>query len=146
MMNANEKNLSARQLVVSGQVQGVGFRPFIYRLATSHNLTGWVRNCVGVVEINVQGQSEHVETFIEEIFDKKPPLAKPELESEIATDIGDFDTFKILKSQEKGEVRISVPADLFLCYEKIRFYNYFCTKYFDHPQLYTLQHYDHIFF
>ncbi len=42
---------SARQIFLSGQVQGVGFRPFIYRLAIKHELTGWVRNCVGIVEI-----------------------------------------------------------------------------------------------
>ena len=42
--------LQARALTISGQVQGVGFRPFIYRLARQHELTGWVRNNVGTVE------------------------------------------------------------------------------------------------
>jgi hydrogenase maturation protein HypF len=108
---------SARHVVLSGQVQGVGFRPFIYRLAVEHKLTGWVRNCVGVVEICVQGQSQNLENFLLDIFTKKPPLAKPKLESDKQTDVGEFETFRILQSQAQvqGEAHISVPADLFLC-------------------------------
>ncbi|NOQ87359.1 MAG: carbamoyltransferase HypF [Gammaproteobacteria bacterium] len=107
--------LSARQIVLSGQVQGVGFRPFIYRIATKHKLTGWVRNCVGIVEIHVQGQSKDLKNFVSDIFAKKPPLAKPELESDRLADIGEFDSFSILQSQSQGDARISVPTDLFLC-------------------------------
>ena len=40
---------------VHGVVQGVGFRPFVYRLATTHQLHGWVRNTSGRVEIEVEG-------------------------------------------------------------------------------------------
>jgi hydrogenase maturation protein HypF len=107
--------LSARQIVISGQVQGVGFRPFIYRLAVQHELTGWVRNCVGIVEIFVQGKSQNLENFLTDIFTKKPPLAKPRLESSKQTDIREFETFSILPSQVQGEAHISVPTDLFLC-------------------------------
>ena len=96
---------SARHVVLSGQVQGVGFRPFIYRLAVEHKLTGWVRNCVGVVEIFVQGQSQNLENFLLDIFTKKPPLAKPKLESDKQTDIGRFETFSILQSQARGSGR-----------------------------------------
>ena len=106
---------SARLIVLSGQVQGVGFRPFIYRLASEHELTGWVRNCVGIVEIHVQGQPQNLENFLNDIFAKKPPLAKPKLESDKQTDPGEFKNFSILQSQEQGEGHISVPADLFLC-------------------------------
>ena len=107
--------ISARQIVLSGQVQGVGFRPFIYRLASELELTGWVRNCVGVVEIFVQGQPQNLDNFLNDIFANKPPLAKPRLESDQQTDPGEFKTFSILQSQSQGDARISVPADLFLC-------------------------------
>jgi len=110
-----DAELSARQIILSGQVQGVGFRPFIYRLASEHDLTGWVRNCVGIVEIHVQGQTQDLNNFTSEIFKKKPSLARPELESDKQSDVGDFDTFSILQSQSLGEARISVPTDLFLC-------------------------------
>jgi len=107
--------MSARKIVLSGQVQGVGFRPFIYRLATAHNLTGWVKNCVGTVEIFVQGRPENLQDFFTDIFDKRPPLAKPELESDKQAVVETFDAFNILQSQNQGEARISVPSDLFLC-------------------------------
>ena len=111
----NVTETSARQIVLSGQVQGVGFRPFIYRIATKHKLTGWVRNCVGIVEIHVQGHPQNLKNFLSDIFAKKPPLAKPELESDRLADIGKFDAFSILQSQSQGDARISVPTDLFLC-------------------------------
>ncbi|MGA7801635.1 MAG: acylphosphatase, partial [Gammaproteobacteria bacterium] len=53
----------ARELLVGGQVQGVGFRPFIFRLAHSLRLSGWVRNEVGRVRIHVQGPPTAVEAF-----------------------------------------------------------------------------------
>jgi len=107
--------LSARQITLSGQVQGVGFRPFIYRLALEHQLAGWVRNCVGIVEIHVQGQSRNLDNFLSDIFAKKPSLAKPELISEQPAAIGDFTDFIILHSQSQGQPLIRVPTDLFLC-------------------------------
>lgn len=107
--------ISARLIVLSGQVQGVGFRPFIYRLAIEHELTGWVKNCVGTVEIHVQGLAQNLDDFLGGIFTKKPPLAKPKLESDKSVDLGVFESFSILQSQSQGEARISVPTDLFLC-------------------------------
>jgi hydrogenase maturation protein HypF len=106
---------AAKQLTLSGQVQGVGFRPFIYRIAVEHDLVGWVRNCVGIVEIRVQGRPQDLEKFIEDIFDRKPPLAKPKIESEKPVDVEAFDAFSILESQFNGIAQISVPTDLFLC-------------------------------
>jgi hydrogenase maturation protein HypF len=106
---------AARKLILSGQVQGVGFRPFIYRIALENNLTGWVRNCVGIVEVHVQGRSPDLDKFTSDIFEKTPSLARPEIESEEQADIGDFDSFNILQSQAQGAAHISVPADLFLC-------------------------------
>ena len=110
-----DAELSGRKIILSGQVQGVGFRPFIYRLAHEYELTGWVRNCVGVVEIHVQGQSSDLNNFVSDIFRKKPALAKPVLETDQSSDVGEFDSFSILQSQALGDARISVPADLFLC-------------------------------
>lgn len=106
---------TARKIVLSGQVQGVGFRPFIYRLATEHDLSGWIRNCVGMVEIHIQGQAQNLDGFIGDLFAKKPPLAKPVLESDADVDAEDFESFTILESRSKGETRISVPVDLYLC-------------------------------
>ena len=61
---------SARKLTLSGLVQGVGFRPFIYLLATQYNLTGWVKNCVGRVEIHVQGHDDALQDFVDDTADR----------------------------------------------------------------------------
>jgi hydrogenase maturation protein HypF len=109
------KTLSARQLLLSGHVQGVGFRPFIYRLARKHELAGWVRNRVGIVEIFVQGRPEKIDFFLREIFSNKPAIAKPKLETDISADIADIDSFSILHSEGQVAANNSVPSDLFLC-------------------------------
>ena len=106
---------SARLIVLSGKVQGVGFRPFIYNLALEHKLNGWVRNCVGIVEVHVQGEHENLKTFLSDIFDKKPAQAEPKLESRTSVEFAEIKSFSILKSEHQGEANISVPNDLFLC-------------------------------
>jgi hydrogenase maturation protein HypF len=108
-------NTRARHIVLSGKVQGVGFRPFIYRIATRYRLSGWVRNRVGLVEVHVQGRDENLEQFVNEIFSHAPPLAQPVLQSDADVDPGAFDEFVILQSLDQGEANISVPADLFTC-------------------------------
>jgi hydrogenase maturation protein HypF len=107
--------LIARKLVLSGQVQGVGFRPFIYRLANEFNLAGWVKNCIGVVEVQVQGEAACVDDFRRAIFDNKPSLADPVLDTDIEVDVTAIQSFRILPSAQQASTSISVPADLFLC-------------------------------
>lgn len=117
---ADSSNDSARRLVVSGKVQGVGFRPFVYRLAKQLHLTGWVRNRVGLVEIHVQGDSSGLDRFLTDLFLHAPPLAQPVLYSDANVDAGAFDHFDILQSDDHGEARISVPSDLFTCDDCLR--------------------------
>ncbi len=68
----------AARISVRGVVQGVGFRPFVYRLAHEHSLKGWVRNTSGNVEIEVEGDRERIRNFITDIEAKAPPLARIE--------------------------------------------------------------------
>ncbi|MGD9116255.1 MAG: carbamoyltransferase HypF [Dehalococcoidia bacterium] len=63
---------------VRGVVQGVGFRPFIYRLASKHELKGRVRNTSGSVEIEAEGDEARLNRFIDEIETKAPPMARIE--------------------------------------------------------------------
>ena len=58
---------SALRVDVRGLVQGVGFRPFVHRLAERHGLAGWVRNGGGRVEIEVEGNSRAIEIFLREL-------------------------------------------------------------------------------
>jgi hydrogenase maturation protein HypF len=64
-----------RAIVVRGIVQGVGFRPFVYNLATRLRLGGFVRNQTGTVLIEVEGESPALERFLAELAERPPPLA-----------------------------------------------------------------------
>jgi len=65
-----------RRLVITGQVQGVGFRPFIFRLAEELQLSGTVRNAPEGVVIEVQGQPKLVDQFARRVEREQPPLAR----------------------------------------------------------------------
>ncbi len=64
-----------RAILVSGVVQGVGFRPFVYGLASKHRLSGFVRNRVGTVEIEIEGPSASLDGFLYELEHNPPALA-----------------------------------------------------------------------
>jgi hydrogenase maturation protein HypF len=104
-----------RQWRVAGRVQGVGFRPFVYRLACKHGLTGWVQNCVGEVEIHTQGDSLSQDTFGAELIAAPPPLAQPQLVTVGQVSAEPFDDFSIRASDSGGRVHIHVPPDFFTC-------------------------------
>ena len=61
---------------ISGLVQGIGFRPFVYRIAVSHGLRGYVRNLGDAgVEIDVEGNRSSIEAFLVDLQEKRPPIA-----------------------------------------------------------------------
>ena len=64
----------AKKILTQGIVQGVGFRPYVYRLASELNLKGYVRNLGNVVEIILEG--DNVNQFIERLPKELPPIAK----------------------------------------------------------------------
>ena len=63
------------RISLHGAVQGVGFRPTVYRLATRLRLTGWVRNTSAGLEIEVEGSSEQLEVFVRELTIGRPGAA-----------------------------------------------------------------------
>jgi len=74
-MSTKPDRLSRRHLILSGIVQGVGFRPFVFRLASELGLSGWVRNSPAGVEVEIQGAAELVQRFEERLMSELPPLA-----------------------------------------------------------------------
>jgi len=68
--------VETKQILVEGIVQGVGFRPFVYRIATEASLNGYVRNLGNVVEIILQGSHQDMEEFLFNLQNKLPPIAK----------------------------------------------------------------------
>lgn len=105
------------RIVLSGHVQGVGFRPFVYRIAKEHGLTGQVQNRLGEVEVIACGDTISLKKFEEDLVSRSPPLSKPEIDSVVAVDAGPFTDFEITSSSVRADARIFVPADYFMCDE-----------------------------
>ncbi|HSW53051.1 MAG TPA: Sua5/YciO/YrdC/YwlC family protein, partial [Sulfuricaulis sp.] len=110
----------ALRLTVSGRVQGVGFRPFVYRLAHQFGLHGWVRNEAGTVEIWAQGTVAALEAFERALLEQAPPLARPRIISHSPAASQAFETFEILPSRADAPARIHVPPDYFACDDCLR--------------------------
>jgi hydrogenase maturation protein HypF len=107
----------AQRLRVGGRVQGVGFRPFVYRLARRLELGGWARNHGGEVDILVEGPADRLRAFRRALLSQAPPAAAPQLlDARPACSEGHHE-FRILPSTRDGESRIHIPADLFTCDE-----------------------------
>ncbi|MGE5637073.1 MAG: acylphosphatase, partial [Chloroflexota bacterium] len=103
---------------VTGIVQGVGFRPFIYRTATKHSLAGYVRNLGDAgVEILLEGTEQAINAFLHDLREKKPPLAQ--INSVITSSVqgnNKYQEFKIANSSDQVELAGSiVPPDVAIC-------------------------------
>lgn len=108
------------EIKVSGTVQGVGFRPFIYRIAVENRLVGYVRNRGDAsVEIVVEGKQHDVQNFLHELKTKRPALAHiHEITTNYGEDTNEFEKFSIVKSSENVELSGSViPPDVSICDE-----------------------------
>ena len=106
---------SGKKLKVTGVVQGVGFRPFVYRLARAHQLAGWVRNTSTCVEIEVEGASASLEQFIRQLATEAPNLAR--VEAVVARDAEPRGRsgFSILESRTQAATAALIPADVSTC-------------------------------
>lgn len=103
------------RLKVRGRVQGVGFRPFVRRLATTHGLVGWVRNDGAGVSIRIEGSEEATSLFLAELISRAPPASLPEIET---VEDASFDRFRDFAIHASGAGPLDtaiVPPDLFVC-------------------------------
>lgn len=107
--------LSQRKLQVTGVVQGVGFRPFVYRLARRHRLTGWVRNTSTCVEILVEGPPAALERFVRQIRTEAPALARVEAVLAVEAAPEGRVGFEILHSRPQPGTEALIPADVSTC-------------------------------
>lgn len=106
------------KIYVKGLVQGVGFRPFIYTIATQHHLKGYVLNLGDAgVEIVVEGEELDLNNFIRDIREKKPSVARID-DIDVFWDnaTNEFNEFRITKSDiRKLSVNSVIPTDLGIC-------------------------------
>jgi len=108
--------IERRRLLVTGVVQGVGFRPFVWRLAAEHRLGGSVANLGDAgVEIQAEGETAAVEAFARDLVEKKPLLARIEsVRAESLPPRGET-TFEIALSRRGGDGMGSLPPDVATC-------------------------------
>ena len=107
----------AQHITISGRVQGVGFRPFVYRLAQQHGITGWVRNVDGAVEIHAEGAPTQLRHFSDALLKEAPPLSAPGPLAVTACAPEHAEAFSIVDSQSNSAADIHLPADGFVCAE-----------------------------
>jgi len=114
-LEARERSISRRGVVVRGVVQGVGFRPFVYRLAQEENLSGFVGNDTDGVTIEVQGSVAGLDAFVARLGEEKPPLAR--IDSIAVSQMQTIEErgFRIVASEVLGRVTTGIPADAATC-------------------------------
>jgi len=103
------------QIEIKGLVQGVGFRPFIYRLANSYHLKGWVENRNDGVAIRVTCDKSILDQFINSIRHSAPPASNIESINFIQTDNEKFIDFQIVKSKTISNRITDVSPDIAVC-------------------------------
>jgi hydrogenase maturation protein HypF len=108
--------MNTSKVLVSGIVQGVGFRPTVYRIAKKLSLKGSIRNLGNIVEIILQGNKENILNFEETLYEELPPIAKIEnfnfkwIETNKI-----YEEFTILESADAYNGNSVIPADVGIC-------------------------------
>ena len=105
-----------RQIRIEGVVQGVGFRPFVYRLALANQLTGWVLNDSRGVLIEAEGEVSELENFVRLLQTTLPPLATiTELRQAPLPLLHDELEFVIRSSENYADHNIQIAPDSYVC-------------------------------
>ena len=126
--------MSERQakINITGRVQGVGFRPFIYRMAVRNNLLGYVINLGDAgVEIIVEGLSKNIEQFLVDVEENAPEVSEIEnIKTEYREYTGKYSNFIIDKSKITGKVASGIyPPDIGICPEYLKDMEYHYITY-----------------
>jgi len=116
-MKVNTVKKSCKRIIISGVVQGVGFRPFIHRLAQEMGISGYARNIGGGVEIVVKSDEDNTKRFVEKIEKRKPKgsridsIAVEDADNETVSD----NVFKIINSVGSKRTSKVIPPDICVC-------------------------------
>jgi hydrogenase maturation protein HypF len=111
---------SARLIKVRGVVQGVGFRPFVYRIATELHLKGWVLNGEEGVAIHVEGDDSILDEFLQRLKTEAPPASRV-VEVGVSHSAPDgFQEFSIKESERNSRPTVRISPDLPVCDECLR--------------------------
>ncbi len=116
----HEAPVARRGVLVCGVVQGVGFRPFVYRLAHEESLAGFIANDTEGVTIEIEGPTARVEAFLARLRTETPSLARIDSVAVRALTATGEMGFRIVSSQVKGPVSTGIPADAATCQDCLR--------------------------
>jgi len=120
MTETNNKTIKRLKITVHGTVQGVGFRPFVYRLAGQIGLTGWVTNFPGGVRIEIEGNEDQLRVFTACLASDKPPHADIKTLVKTLHDPVGYTAFEVRRSDDSGEKTAPVLPDLATCPDCLR--------------------------
>jgi len=104
-----------RYIEISGIIQGVGFRPFIYRTAMKYDLLGFVRNDGAMVIIDIEGNKEHIDAFIKDVRRDAPDIALIESIHTRQMPLAGYTLFNIEKSGHSIETKAFISPDIAVC-------------------------------
>ena len=114
-MSRHDTSTSAIDIVVFGVVQGVGFRPFIYRLAKKFNFNGWVKNIGFGVEIHLETDTKtDFKEFLKDLEEKKPPLSQLEEVTVKPSTFRGLESFQIKKTTITTAIIANAGSNNFL--------------------------------
>ena len=105
---------------ITGIVQGVGFRPFVYGLATRFALKGWVRNTSAGVDIEVDGDQDVLEAFVKALYDEAPPLSRIDGLTVSFGPGNGFHSFEIIHSEVIPSAFQPISPDVAICEDCLR--------------------------
>ena len=109
-----------KRLEITGVVQGVGFRPFVYQMAQRHGLAGWVLNDAEGVKIEVEGPWDAINRFVSDLQKEPPPLAKIADLAQNFVPVRGEGEFKIVESRSGEERRTLISPDTNVCDDCLR--------------------------
>jgi hydrogenase maturation protein HypF len=122
--------IETTQILIQGLIQGIGFRPFIFRLANQHHLHGNVYNQTNGVVINLQGKPAQIDKFIEAITIQAPEASRIESIKRKNTRIEKYTSFVIQKSKKNNKSITQISPDISVCSDCI-------TDLKHHPRLFN---------
>lgn len=105
------------QILIQGAVQGVGFRPFIYKLAEELNFNGIISNSVKGVSIDIEGDESLLNEFVKRIKTDKPKLSHITTFEINRLEVNGYDDFKIIESDSRGDPETIILPDIAVCDE-----------------------------
>ena len=107
--------IEAKFYLLTGYVQGVGFRPFVYRLAKETGVTGWIENWMGQVAIHVEGRPGYLQDFQRKLLNQAPAHSHPRISQTKPVNVEHYDSFTIHPSDATKPDAIRIIPDLPVC-------------------------------